>query len=70
VPGRQILHDDLDLEDVTFLTAKYLTDLTTGLAELHDAALEHSLKVNEKAKANASYARKPLRLVASPPPPS
>ncbi len=60
-----ILHDDFDFEDVTFLTAKYLKYLTTGLAELHDAAFEHSLKVNEKArtKANASYARRPLRLV-------
>jgi hypothetical protein len=37
---------------------------TIRLAQLHDAAYEHSLKVNEKAraKANASYARKPLRL--------
>ncbi len=35
---------------------------TVRLAQLDDAAFEHSLKVNDKAraKANASYARKPI----------
>jgi hypothetical protein len=60
-----ILHDDFDFGDVTIQTAAFLKELTTHITQLHDAAFEHSLQVNEKArsKANASYARKPLRLV-------
>jgi hypothetical protein len=68
-----ILHDDLDFKDETIQTTAFLKELTLRLSRLHDAAFEHSLKVNEKArsKANASYARKPLhggsRLAPQPP---
>ncbi len=59
-----ILHDDIGFKDESLQTTAYLKELTVRLSQLHDSAFEHSLKVNEKArsKANASYARKPLRL--------
>ncbi len=46
----------------TFQTGAYFKELVVRLAQLHDVAYEHSLKVNEKAraKANARYARRPM----------
>ncbi len=47
---------------MAFQSGAYFKELTTRLTQLHDSAFEHSLKVNEKAraKANASFARKAL----------
>jgi hypothetical protein len=51
-----------DFKDDTFRTGAYFKELVVRLAQLHDVAYEHSLKVNEKAraKANARYARRPM----------
>jgi hypothetical protein len=57
-----VLHDHFDFKDDTFETGAYFQELVVRLAQLHDVAYEHSLKVNEKAraKANARYARRPM----------